>query len=55
MADQTIIPQNKPKNIILVIGIIAALLLPFALSFALGLTKISHFDKAFLQIRFGDL
>jgi uncharacterized protein len=47
MTDQTLIPQKKPKNIILVIGIIAALLLPFALSFALGPTKISHFDKAF--------
>jgi membrane protease YdiL (CAAX protease family) len=45
MFDLTILPENKPKNIILICGILLAFIIPIGLSAWMGKVDIAYYDK----------
>ncbi len=45
MFDLTILPENKPKNIILICGILLAFIIPVGLSMWIGKVNIAYYDK----------
>jgi len=47
MFDLTILPENKPKNITLVCGMLLAFIIPIGLSMWIGKVNIAYYDKLF--------
>jgi membrane protease YdiL (CAAX protease family) len=47
MYDATLLPPNKPKNIVLICGILLAFIIPIGLSTWMGKVDIAYYDKLF--------